>query len=197
MEKSIRRDLLLYALVSSVLTFGALTRMEGTTWNLISWNKFCAWIAWSALAGLVQTALVTVRCMGIHRWASRRSPDSPPHPALLGQHVPLVTLAALLGAIGIVVVYDGYWRLYDAYSRPYPNEPWYLSVLWFLGYVIGAGAVLVYGGVMVRQIKNLYRISSYQGILALAVGLVPEIVFYGVLAAAWIAFVLIAGPLIS
>ncbi|MBI5961294.1 MAG: hypothetical protein HY866_21325, partial [Chloroflexi bacterium] len=93
--------------------------------------------------------------------------------------------------------YDGYWRLYAAYSRPCPDNPVFLDVLWYLGYVVGLAAAIGYGTAIVWHIRRLYRLTLWQGIFALVMGLITEIVVYGTMCGIWIMLLMIIGSRLS
>jgi hypothetical protein len=95
-----------------------------------------------------------------------------------------VTGAALVVAIGYVLVYDGYWMLYESYSRPYSIDPVWLGMLWFAVYIIGLAAVLGYARLILRQIGATYGLSWRKQAVTFIVGMVPEVVGYSILACA-------------
>ncbi|HEX3054244.1 MAG TPA: hypothetical protein VHP83_26550 [Aggregatilineaceae bacterium] len=179
-----QHDLILHAMICFLLTFGALTRLEEEVWNMVDLNVFCRWLALAAISALLQTALLTVRCAIIHRRA--RSTNPPQRSIFLHHHVALATRATVISAIGIIVVYDGYWSLYNANSRAYPNNPVYLDILWFAGYIVAVVGIIWYFAAMLRQITTIYQLPFRQAIKTLLIGLLPEVAVYGVLTAAWI-----------
>jgi hypothetical protein len=189
-----RDDLILYGLVCGLIAFGAFVRSETYTWTLVSFETFAQWVISATVIALVQIALLRARCALIHRRAARHNPDAPKQHLFMQQHFHLVTRAALIAAIGVIVIYDGYWRLDDAYSRPYPNNPAYFDLLWLLGYGVGLAALVIYVAAMVRQIGRIYQISRAQSLIALGIGLLPEIVLYGILGSCFLALAIMIGP---
>jgi hypothetical protein len=179
MYHRLRDDLILYALVCGAVAFGSFARTSEFPWVQVSFGTFSYRVLSAAAFGLVETVLLTVRCRIIHHRASRHSSEVPSFHIFMQQHFHLVTRSILLAAIGVVVIYDGYWRLYESYSEPYPNDPFYLELFWMLGYGVGIAAIIWYGSALIRQIRQIYQVTLLESANYLFYGLLPEFLMYG------------------
>jgi hypothetical protein len=176
----IRRDLMIHALASTIASYLMLSRAVDIA-DMTSANYWWAMII-ALIAGGIQTAGLIGRCKTIDWWNRRRHSAQERYRLFLHRHAGLVTGVVLAVAIGYVLVYDGYWMLYEDYVQPYPDNPFWLNVLWSAGYMIGLAAVLGYVRLILRQIGTTYGLSRREQVMTFIVGMVPEVVGYSILA---------------
>jgi hypothetical protein len=175
----IRRDLVIHALASTVVSYLMLSRAVDIA-DMTSTNYWWAMVV-ALIAGGTQTAGLVGRCMMIDWWNRRGKSVQEKYRLFLHRHAGLVTSTVLAVAVGYVLVVDGYWMLYELYSRPYAGDPVWLGVLWFAGYIIGLAAVLGYVRLILRQIGTTYGLSRREQVVTFGVGMVPEVVGYSIL----------------
>lgn len=173
---AIQRDLVLHALASTLASYLLLSHAVDIA-DSTSSNHWWTMII-SLIAGGIQTAGLVARCMTIDWWTRRGRSVHERHWLFLHRHAGLVTGAVLVVVIGYVLIYDGYWALYEAYARPYPDNPFWLDALWIVGHITGLLAALGYGRLILRQIETTYCLPRRQQIAALLMGIVPEAIVY-------------------
>ena len=175
----IRRDLVIHALASTVVSYLLLSRAADIA-DMTSTNYWWAMVI-AVIAGGIQTAGLVGRCRAIDWWNRRKYSVQEKYRLFLHRHAGLATGAVLAVAVGYVLVYDGYWMLYESYSRSNSSDPVWLGMLWFAGYIIGLAAVLGYARLILRQIGATYDISRREQVVTFIVGMVPEVAGYSIL----------------
>jgi hypothetical protein len=176
----IRRDLVIHALASTAASYLLLSRAVDIA-DMTSTNYWWAMVI-ALIAGGIQTTGLVGRCRTVDWWNRRGRSVQEKRWLFLHRHAGLVTGAVLAVAISCVLVYDGYWMLYESYSRPYSSDPIWLVWLVGVGYIIGLIAVVGYVRLILRQIGATYGLSRREQVVTFIVGMVPEVLMYTTLA---------------
>jgi hypothetical protein len=174
------RDLVIHALASTAASYLLLSRAVDIA-DMTSTNYWWAMVI-ALIAGGIQTTGLVGRCRTVDWWNRRGRSVQEKRWLFLHRHAGLVTGAVLAVAISCVLVYDGYWMLYESYSRPYSSDPIWLVWLVGVGYIIGLIAVVGYVRLILRQIGATYGLSRREQVVTFIVGMVPEVLMYTTLA---------------
>ena len=179
---SVRYKLLLHTLASSIPVY--IYYLRTAEQNVIPPDEHWRYMVVALIVGGIQTAMLVGRCAVIDWWIRRNSLEKLKRHTFLYYHADLVTGAVLVGTVGWVLVYDGWWMIE-------PHLPYLvLNLLWLVVLGIIGTAVFVYLGVFYLQIGQVYDLSRRQQITALAVSLLPEIILVGLAFVAWLWFII-------
>lgn len=190
---SIRRDLLLHTLASSVAVYMVFLRNDV---GYISPGQHWTYMVFALMAGGIQTVMLVGRCKVVDWWVQRAAPAQSKLRALLHRQAGLATGAVMAAVVGGVLIYDGFWMVEASHSSDPAWTVW-LDLLFTGSWVIAGIAVWIYLRLFYRQIGEVYSISRRRQATALVIGLLPEIGAYGLCSALLLWLAILIGPAVA